>query len=614
MSIYFAYTPDSNRKQSVSNAVRERGLELLRAKPSAVNITPIVLATQPAYASYVSNIHAFMYATATGRTTWTGRSMIRIPCPEEALLPFTMPKLIYEYRGKITEAVRERSLHAGAAVQQRGRTGSAFFMDDPTVEKVRQLMTTEPIPRSDTRHIAGSMNVRAYKVALMLQGLLTAFLNTHVYAAFRNKEALEPGYSPNLVNVNKRRKLSSSAYLGCMTNEALTQDVDVGEEKEEGGNSDERPTPTIILQRAKPTESTESRWGLSANIPNADGLFFPYVADLAVHDERTVPDLVSRYFVKCLADDIHATSNVMNELTAAWGVLRETTLGGEMSHLCRCIEIALQSQTAVYPIYTNTNKYEGCVVWGTGYQLLQNGMVHNPISYNKLLDEVRDKSMHSSALAAIEGIIGDSYSAGLQQCTSIRELSNNVQECRLSVGQQQEVVKYASRLCYDNRYWGCQTIFIKRMFRLYTLLKQEEVIPFDTPMHPSMLFSTDPDELVLSAFGYQAPTFLIPNGKRLPLKEKNNDDLPTSFHTRMVELAKAVSDMKYIRGDGYITNDNRVLSTKHRDLTIKGADKKEIWNMLVEEVSVSSKDDGEEETEETNEEVQVSGDSLFFGF
>jgi hypothetical protein len=86
---------------------------------------------------------------------------------------------------------------------------------------------------------------------------------------------------------------------------------------------------------------------------------------------------------------------------------------------------------------------------------------------------------------------------------------------------------------------------------------------------------------------------MITNAAKCALSSK---EPPRNFHVRTTTVETAVSDMKYVMENRYITNNNQRLSSKHRDIPIKGNDKARIWADL--QAIVSS------ETGKTEEKVQ----------
>jgi hypothetical protein len=227
----------------------------------------------------------------------------------------------------------------------------------------------------------------------------------------------------------------------------------------------------------------------------------------------------------------------------------------------------------VYPIYHN-DVYEGSVICGTGYSLCIKGRVYAPIAYADLQIVVSNGSKHSKALRELETILAMEEGEHLT-CTSMRELSKLVKAAVLDEIARQQVVKAALNLNFSNRYWSTTVTNVRKMVDL--LVKPNVDITTDVPMHPKYLFTSDRVEEVMSAFGHQAPTFMIPNGSKRAL---GTDDPPKNFLVRTTTVDAAVLDMKFVMENGYITNDVGNLSSKHRDTPLKGPVKSEIWTKL----------------------------------
>jgi hypothetical protein len=316
-----------------------------------------------------------------------------------------------------------------------------------------------------------------------------------------------------------------------------------------------------------------------SNLPNAEGLYFPFVKDLSVSDSITVPFVVEHYFLKCLGSNLVSANRSLLQLKSAWGLIKDTELGHEVSHLYKCIHIALKCQAAVYPVYTNS-VYEGCVVWGSGYAICIEESVYKPIAYDRLQTLVQDTSMHSKALHEIRELLTIDMQDRIDSCKTIRELSHIVQGAELDAIAREKVIGAAHRLCFPNKYWSSKQRYVKMALDMILRWDTPEAIDDDVPMHPSMLFSQKMLEVVLSAFGHQAPSFMIPNGRLLNLEE--GSEPPMHLLVRMVGLKEAVLDMEYVLENAAITNNNSNLSAKHKDSAFNGVDKKEVWDKLCE--------------------------------
>jgi hypothetical protein len=444
-------------------------------------------------------------------------------------------------------------------------------MAEPTVEAIRALMKDKA--NTKTRHVINAVNIDAMKTVMILRKLLSAFLLTHEYPAFRHVTDVEMRTEDVVGSVVKKRKVTKSSYIACVTDVdgRLDDDVTMTE-----GSNNKLPGPDYVrLSCAKPSKMSERMWGPIEHIPNASGLFVPYVFELAVADSVTVPTLVSTYFLRSLAPTVTQMFAVLDSIRSSWGIIETSGLGHEISHLCRCIDIALQAQAAVYPIYTH-GIYEGSVIYGAGYSVCFRGRSIEPIAYTELQKEVGRTSTHSRSIETIKAKANDDDTrTAIDGATTMRELSIVVRSMHLDESQKQEILGAAYGLCYHNKYWSTSPVFIMKSLEY---LQNEVEIPSDVPMYPRYLFSQDRMELVMSAFGHQAYTFMIPNGAKCELESA--DDPPKNFHVRTIAIESAVLDMRYAMEHGYVTNNMHSLSSKHRDMPLNGSTKKEVWDML----------------------------------
>jgi len=110
------------------------------------------------------------------------------------------------------------------------------------------------------------------------------------------------------------------------------------------------------------------------------------------------------------------------------------------------------------------------------------------------------------------------------------------------------------------------------------------------PMHHSALFSRDKVYVSLSAFGYQAPSFMIENCPRVPLVSSK---APTTLVMRQKPLDIATMDWKNMLESKEMRNNPRNLSRANRDRSVVGNDKVVLWgelNKMATSVGGKSKD------------------------
>lgn len=582
MSLYFAHKPNSTTAQTVSSSVLDKGLSLLKADPHEVTVLPYVFKIQPAYASYITHLPYFLKATIGQKNVLISQSFPGLP-RFEPMLELSYPPLIYDFNQAVRDTtMKELTKHSVTVVDARSKNFT-FVMQSPTKALIKELLKMDIQPQHNTRHAINTVNLDAMKSVLFLERLTDAFLRTHKYPAYRSSEDIQatPMVTDNTERAAKRQRTGNddNGPDTCVLNPEVEDGVLTKDEFEALMKDNLRPLSTIRLYVAKYREENPytEKWGPVDTIPNADGLFFPYVRDLAIPDSRTVPEVVSKYFLKSLGQDLDSSYTSFKQLKSSWGLIKTTDFGFMLSHMYKVIHTALQCQACVYPVFTGS-VYEGCVMWGSGYAICMNDRVYRPMAYDELQNVVADSSMHSKSITKIKSMLSEDGKAEFSNCQTIRGLSHIVQKEVFDVGSRSELVKVANHLCYSNKYWSTNKTNIEKALYMIASYEDTNEINADVPMHPSAIFSDDLIESVLSAFGHQAPSFLIPNGRQLDLK--SGSEPPKSFLVRTISLKQAVHDMNYIIEEGTITNNNSQLSSKHQDKSLNGQDKREVWDQL----------------------------------
>lgn len=575
MSFYFAHKVD-NRSQKVSQVVRDKGLSLLRAKPCDVSVSVLPMFAQPGYSCYLKNLPAFMEATLQNKRVFISNRGYPIRTVPHAFA-WSLPPLIFDLTSPVPESrIEQLRTHTDQVGDRKELT---FVMREPTLSHIQALVNQFPEINAKTNHIYGSVNLDAMKSVFVVNKILSAFLLTHAYPALRHSTDLLPTDKVDTELVTKKRKTSSTSYVACMQNPVENTDdkpAAAAPKDDKADDADMQSTDTttdIQLMTARPTPIKNDKWGSIDKFPNSGGLYIPFVRELSVADHHTVPTLIGTYFIRCLADTDQGMFSQLEKLRSGWGIVSQTDLGAEIAHICKCIDIALQAQAVVYPAYTN-GVYEGSVICGVGFSVSLYGEVYEPLEYDALAQLVQDNSSHKKALYEIFTLLGNPSNFNTN-CSTMRLIANLARAATLDDINRQAVIKAAYNLSFPNKYWSTSAKNVDKMMRL--LADPELPIDDDVPMHPKSMFSSDRTELVMSAFGHQAPSFLIPNCTKISLASKTP---PDQFCYSTIATEMAVADMKFCLEGGSITNNPKGMSNVHKYQPLKGKDKIDIWNML----------------------------------
>jgi len=236
--------------------------------------------------------------------------------------------------------------------------------------------------------------------------------------------------------------------------------------------------------------------------------------------------------------------------------------------------MAIRAQAAVYPLFSSNSQYEGAIIVGARFTIGYRGSVYEPITYNQLQVELTDAKLHT---AALRRIATTARNDAITEATTMRGLAQVLREAELSEQERQSIMVEAVNLDFNTPFWGINASTVGKALDLIQNIGTD--IPTDLPLHHKYLFTTDRVATVLAAFGYMAPTFLIPSAPTI--KITRTTPVPKTFVVRQVVTASAISDMNMVLTSHTITNNPSNLSKVNLDRSLTGPPKKEVWTKLI---------------------------------
>jgi len=205
-----------------------------------------------------------------------------------------------------------------------------------------------------------------------------------------------------------------------------------------------------------------SPWCTSfGGVPNASGLFVPFVEPLQAFDPTTVCSVINDYFLKCLGSSAEGIVEMMEQIKTAWGILQKTQTGAMLSHLCWCIRVALKAQSRVLPIFDNAI-YRGALLSGGGFTLRVELTTYRPIEYSTLSTDLKAANTHNVAIAKIASLTGNEVDRNsVEGAKSISELRTAlIKAWTKESTAKPEVMKVAPLLNYGDKSWSINTTSI----------------------------------------------------------------------------------------------------------------------------------------------------------
>jgi hypothetical protein len=572
MPVYFGHK--NHRGLSVSPALQSLGIDLLRSTPNDVSAISRPLVVQPGYTSYVSHLSAFMKAYLTRVNVPLNQQGYLAQLPLNQCIQIGHPPLVIDYNGPIPSKHVDILGTIGFERIKMNKTDNILRFPSITLDQAKEIHRTNP--NLTTPAPVNTVNLAAFESWISVLKLVSLLLLSHTYPAFTDDDHFLGDIDTLLEDLTKRK---AGSELGNTPKRARQGDAvnrNRGEGDEEMVDEDDLLLPdesTITLHKAKPPRNNVPGWGTPDELPNASGLFFPFVPELTSYDTVTVPRLIETFLIQSLGNKPEKQLEILDKIRSAWGIIGKTDAGNAMAHLCKVIHLSLRAQARAFPFVID-GVYQGCVLSGGRFWVGVNGQVYRPLSYIKLQEETGSYHMHSRVLDRIMELVDDVDFARPETMRSLRQV---LLAATLTEEDRDEVRKLSVSLHFKNdKFLAVNAQTLMRV--LQDIISLGDAEDLSLPMHHSALFSRDKVFVSLSSFGYQAPSFQIDNCPKVSLSSVKP---PQTLVVRQKPLDVATVDWKSMIESKEMRNNPRNLSRANRDRSIVGNDKTALWGELV---------------------------------
>jgi len=195
-----------------------------------------------------------------------------------------------------------------------------------------------------------------------------------------------------------------------------------------------------------------------------------------------------------------------------------------------------------------------------------------PCTAAQLRELLMTQSSHQGSLHQLAGLLR----RPIEELTTMRVISSYLREFPLTEDQKATSLTWCKCLTFTAIPWRLNDTSILTMFEY--LNDPNMSIPYETYMNPNSVFFTDRYEEVLSAFGYQAPTFDIGSCARISLNDRN---YPRRLRYRLVSLQTALLSYQRIKADKNILNNpSAALSSIYSERDTDKTKIQEVWTAL----------------------------------
>jgi len=273
------------------------------------------------------------------------------------------------------------------------------------------------------------------------------------------------------------------------------------------------------------------------------GLIFKYIPKLAIPDANLITDVLGSLFLAAFGSSWSEQIENLALMKKGLGNLRLTSVGDEITHLMKCLEIATRAHCGVIPIFTRT-VYEGCVLsGGPGARIIIQDKVFPFLDLPSLKNEFLTVSTHAHYLSLIANEFTDNLKPLVLKCDSMRKLWAYCQMLVCTADTKTAIERYASHLDFGT---PPLTMNPHTLAQVFGYIVDTNRIPLKAPICRLALFSRDPVLLALGCFGEEtAPCWNAPGGIACSIS-KRNPPAPLIPDTKKRNSTGVISDAAWV--------------------------------------------------------------------
>jgi hypothetical protein len=591
MPIHFGYA--ANKDQKPSTALRFRGLNLVRAPPSNVKVSFVPDALLFAYYLVIATLGNFLASIATGKVVKNGKCS-RIPKLPH-LVPIRLPPLVVQIQDNNIAMVN--AFIASGFESQVIRKKTLLMKDRPDLSDFQSVMGNPSVNRK-CQAPWNYVNTEGMMAFLTLRKVATLFLGLDILAAFDDSRRVTDYLR---MTSTDRTPAVPSAEASTSTPTSITTSYSWSWERYSGTSLLKSDPQSVTVDSAHLSLSRGfGSLAAIADTVNQPGVYLPYVAELAREDDSGPIPFIKRHAFNCLGDSFEHCYQELEQMRRGWGVLKHTASGHQLSHLYRCMELAIEGQATLRAIITESGKYQGCVIIGSGYSIISSGVISRPLNSDALKLEMLSYGGHEIAQRhisiAVWGEDFDNRATEIEFPTSMSALREVILETQLNEGERDTIRRWAPQLDFEIESWGVNPTNLGKFLEIATTGE----IPEDTPISVESLFEVNVGVAALSAFGHSGcPSFRIPSGRSLNLRGKmpeikhettvavgkkrkatqEVDDFECTIQVQLIDFRRAKADWIQTTVDGTISV-IPVGNTSENIRVYRGKDRGLLWNQL----------------------------------
>lgn len=521
-------------KGTISDTLERMGIKLLKSAPSNVNPVVCTVGSDRNRHIYVGSFSAYIVAALTRDRVPLGHDYYEFSmtdvCPR---IPLTPPPTAFSFKYDLSE--EKKIFLAGHGAKWVGNMKHYVVpkMDQTLYKKLIELGVED---RTRGKQIYNLTFFEDIRTLGWLKNVISAALFTNVYSSqdtLHTKTTIKNLLRARTQQSLKRRKTSETTeiQIGLGDQSSDTMEIDTGEVSPR----DAYDEIVKIYRFAKPSIETTRTLIAMDEARSKFGLWCPFIVDLAKPDLKQVLSFVTDYLHPFTGETVQSRQDFLKTLKGVTRRLCSTTMGHELAHITKCLDIGLRSSSIVYCVCEEMT-YKGCIINGQFVLALSNEY-YGP-SEEQLGDLLVSCDKHSQTISAIARICGKD----LSHIKSVRELHYALAATPLQLDQIEDIKVHATHLNYREQFWKHNS---DNVFVAYSnIMNNLEFTDLSIPMHPSAILDPRVEMNVLSAFGSTAPSLVMSGAPRIVIRGNN---LPKDWLFCSLELSQSCDDIAMMK-------------------------------------------------------------------
>jgi len=575
MPIYYGHPAvQSNRRRvEISRALKEQGIELLRAVPSQVHTFVIPYVENPLWASFICSLSALLFSLSTSNPVSLNLGGYRIDSKHENPLPIRLPDLCIQVTNP-GPRTHQWLIDAGYE-EQEIRGVQYYLLINPKASDINELIGEDcPVNFKEANYTPLRFaNLSAIFVFSEMVNILTYLLqafSASLWAGTVDRRDLIPSQD-KLGDASKE----DTAMYDPLAMPSTSPDMSSGTEEHTLTSLFSVPAALPMFPSKKlvvdaaPLSHCRA-WTTPSIISEIEnighGVFARFVPELSDDDQFGVPNFFSKFLRRSLGNSASEILETIERFRSAWGILKSTSSGHILSHIVKSIEICIEAHIAPTAIF-DQEFYEGMVMNGLGFVISLRTGTFAALSPEDLQKEIQLLETHRKAIDSLKDFLKQGKVIVSGELDNMNDIRKSLLQGKFSETQRDEIRKLVKKLRFPVRKWSINIGTI--MTLLNTITTGTDAINDDFPIGPEGIFSDDPTEVAMSCFASNGcPSFRHPSGVPVDLRSSKPPTPPTEirrkggrgpqqvnnggwiFSIRRVDYNEAVSDFRIMTQQG----------------------------------------------------------------